>query len=598
MKLKRLYSNRPELFRPVEFNSGVSAVFAEIRLPENKDRDTHNLGKSIFGELIDFCLLKGKDSKYFLYRHEERFADFIFFLELELESDEFLTIRRPVDPGSKIDFLRSEASIVDATDLAPADWEHSEVAFDRANTMLKGILGFTAVQPWGIRHLVGYLIRSQQDYQEVFQLHKFSGKHKEWKPFVAHLLGLPAQPVIDLYDKRDEKEKVAEKLRDLNREWGDEDSDPSLLDALISAKRREVETKKKAMSAFNFADEDRETIARLVDDTEARIVALNEEAYRLAHLVARLDESLQEHDVSFAPKAASRLFEEAGVAFDGHIRKDFEQLISFNRAITKERREALIKQRSDARKRTEEIDGELRALNAERQRSLKFLRESDDLAKYKELAQELASAQGELSTLEAKRTAASKLIELRREQRSLDKEFGALQNEVEDAIGEASGDPTSRFEAIRSYFSEIVAEVVGEGAVLGISMNEQGGIEFPVEFVNPSGVATSEDRGTSYRKLLCIALDLAVIRAYLDEKFPRFVYLDGALEALDPRKQEKLIGVFREYASLGLQPIVSLLDSDLPAPLDESSSTLSRQDIVLFLHDEGDEGRLFKMPRW
>jgi uncharacterized protein YydD (DUF2326 family) len=70
------------------------------------------------------------------------------------------------------------------------------------------------------------------------------------------------------------------------------------------------------------------------------------------------------------------------------------------------------------------------------------------------------------------------------------------------------------------------------------------------------------------------------------------------LEALDRRKKEKLIGVFREYASLGLQPIVSLLDGDLPAPLGESELTLSEQDIVLSLHDEGDEGRLFKMPRW
>jgi uncharacterized protein YydD (DUF2326 family) len=598
VKLKRLYSNQPEVFRPVEFNSGLSAVFAEIRLPENRDRDTHNLGKSIFGELIDFCLLKGRDAKYFLYRHEERFANFVFFLEIELGTDEYLTIRRPVDPGSKIDFQRSSSSMVDANELAPAEWEHPEVAFDRARTMMNGIFGVSVLQPWGMRQLVGYLIRSQQDYQEVFQLNKFSGKHREWKPFVAHLLGLPAQPVIDLYEKRDERIKLAERLRNLNQEWGDEDSDPSLLDGLISAKRREVGTKQKAMSAFNFADEDRETIARLVDDTEARIVALNEEAYRLAQLIDRLDGSLQEHDVSFAPKSASKLFEEAGVAFDGQIRKDFEQLISFNRAITKERREALVEQRGDARKRTQAIDQELAELNKERQRSLEFLRESDDLAKYKDLARELATAQGELSTLEAKREAASKLVELRREQRSLDEELGGLETEVEDAINSASGDPTSRFEAIRSYFAEIVAEVVGEGAVLGISMNSEGGIEFPAEFVNPSGVATSEDRGTSYRKLLCIAFDLAVTRAYLDEKFPRFVYLDGALEALDPRKQEKLIGVLREYATLGLQPIVSLLDSDLPLELGESRLTLSQQDIVLSLHDEGDDGRLFKMPKW
>jgi uncharacterized protein YydD (DUF2326 family) len=598
MRLTRLYSNRPEIFQAVEFNAGVSAVFAEIRIPENRQLDTHNLGKSIFGELIDFCLLKGKDPDYFLYRHPERFSEFAFLLEMEVGADDFLTIRRPVDPGSKIDFKRSEVSLPDANDLDREEWDHLELPFEKANLLLDGILDFTALQPWDIRKLVGYLIRSQQDYRDVFQLGKFSGKHRDWKPFVAHLMGIPAQPVIDLYEKKDEIEKAGDQLRTLNQEWGADDIDPSLLDGLISVKRREVETKKKAMNAFNFAEEDRETIARLVDDIEVRIVALNDEAYRLAQLIARLDASLEEHKVVFAPDAASRLFEEAGVAFDGQIKRDFEQLLSFNRAITKERREALVKQRSDAKSRVTEVEKQLEALNEERKKSLEFLRESDDLTKYKDLTQELASAQAELSTLEAKRVAASRLVELRRELRSLDEDFGHLQTTVEDLVDAASKDESSRFARIRGYFSDIVTEVVGEGAVLAISTNSKGGLEFRAEFVRESGVATSEDRGTSYRKLLCIAFDLAVIRAYEDEKFPRFVYLDGALEQLDPRKQEKLVGVFREYAASGLQPIVSLLDSDLPAPLDENSLTLSQKDIVLPLHDEGEDGRLFKMPGW
>lgn len=598
MKLSRLYSNQPDLFLPVEFNAGVSAVFAEIRLPENRERDTHNLGKSIFGQLIDFCLLMGKDPTFFLYRHEERFADFAFLLEIELGQDEFLTVRRPVVPGSEIDFLESDHSVPDANELEDDAWDHLAVKFERAKTLLDGILGFSSVQPWGIRQLVGYLIRSQDDYRDVFQLNKFSGKHKEWKPFVAHLLGLPADPVVALYAKRDEEEEVARRLRALLQEWGDEDTDPSVLDALISAKRREVRTKKNAMSGFNFAEEDRETITRLVDDIEVRIVALNEESYRLTQQIARIDESLEEHKIAFAPKAASKLFEEAGVAFEGQIRKDFDQLVAFNRAITKERREALVGQRSEARARLDEIRVELTGLNEERRRSLEFLRQSDDLAKYKELGEELSTVQSELAVLEAKRTAASKFVELRREQRSLAEEVGALQTEVEDAIDAASGDAASRFESIRSYFAEIVDEVVGESAILGISMNSKGGIDFRAEFVNPSGTATSEDRGTSYRKLLCIAFDLALIRAYLNEKFPKFVYLDGALEALDPRKQEKLIEVFREYASVGLQPILSLLDSDLPARLGDRAETLAQDDIVLALHDEGDKGRLFRMRSW
>lgn len=58
--------------------------------------------------------------------------------------------------------------------------------------------------------------------------------------------------------------------------------------------------------------------------------------------------------------------------------------------------------------------------------------------------------------------------------------------------------------------------------------------------LDESGNATSADLGHAYRKLLCIAFDLAVLRAHLDDEFPRFVYHDGVLESLDDRKKENL----------------------------------------------------------
>src|SRR6202043_1959280 len=137
-----------------------------------------------------------------------------------------------------------------------------------------------------------------------------------------------------------------------------------------------------------------------------------------------------------------------------------------------------------------------------------------------------------------------------------------------------------------------------EPAILSMTLNASGGVDFRAELMGASGVATSGDKGTSYRKLLCIAFDLAIMRGYIDVPFPRFVNPDGALEQLEPRKRESLIEVLRDYATAGLQPIISLIDSDLPAPLGQTPRTLSSDDIVLVLHDEGDDGRLFKMPAW
>lgn len=598
MRLVRLYSDQPQLFLPIEFNGGISAVLAEIRIPENRELDTHNLGKTTVGALIDFCLLKGKDSKFFLFKHEDLFKSFVFFLEIELPDGSFLTIRRPVVPGSKIDFLRREASVEDAAAVPDAEWDHREVPFDRAVNLLNGMLSIDVLRPWAFRKLVGYLIRTQQDYRDVFQLGKFSGKHREWKPFVAHLLGADSGSITKLYDKGAELEESETQLQVLTREWGPDDSDPSLLDGLLASARRRIAAKEKALGAFNFRGEDERTIADVVDELDDRIVTLNDELYQLRQLAKRINDSLEQRKITFNPDSAGKLFAEAGIVFDGQLKKDYKQLIEFNRAITEERRTELLAQRKEAQSAIGVTEAELVELNEKRSESLAFLRETDSVEKYKQTARELSKIQAEVAVLEQRREAASRLTELRRKVRATSQELGQLQTLVEEELEQLSQDEAGRFGEIRRHFADVIAAVLDEQAVLSMTLNKKGGVEFRAEMMGPAGAVTSGDRGTSYRKLLCIAFDLAILRSYLDVSFPRFVYLDGALEQLEPRTRGNLIEVFREYAGAGIQPIISLLSSDLPDGLGESPRTLSTQDIVLTLHDAGDDGLLFKMPPW
>jgi len=91
---------------------------------------------------------------------------------------------------------------------------------------------------------------------------------------------------------------------------------------------------------------------------------------------------------------------------------------------------------------------------------------------------------------------------------------------------------------------------------------------------------------------------MAILRAHIDVPFPRFVYHDGVFESLDNRKKENLLGVIRQYADSGLQPIITLIDSDLPIRPDSDDPVFEESEIVLQLHDEGEDGRLFKMPAW
>src|SRR6266478_2499823 len=108
MKLSRLYSNKPDIFVPIDFVSGLNVVMAEIRLPENKDKDTHNLGKTTLGLMLDFGFLAGRDGKFFIFKHFDLFKNFVFFLEIELADASFLTVRRGVEEATKISFKKHE----------------------------------------------------------------------------------------------------------------------------------------------------------------------------------------------------------------------------------------------------------------------------------------------------------------------------------------------------------------------------------------------------------------------------------------------------------------------------------------------------------
>ena len=96
---------------------------------------------------------------------------------------------------------------------------------------------------------------------------------------------------------------------------------------------------------------------------------------------------------------------------------------------------------------------------------------------------------------------------------------------------------------------------------------------------------------------MCIAFDLALLRAHSGSGFPSFVYHDGVFESLDWRKKENLLAVMREYADLGIQQVITLIDTDMPQQTG-SAPVFADEEVVLLLHDEGPGGRLFKIAPW
>jgi uncharacterized protein YydD (DUF2326 family) len=598
MKLSKLYCNEPDLFGPIDFRTGLNVVLAEIRLPENRDKDTHNLGKTTLGRMIDFCFLAGRDPSFFLFKHEDLFKSFVFFLEIELADSAFLTVRRGVEEATKISFKKHEASHQDFSELPEADWDHFNLPFERAREMLDSLLDWRGVSPWDYRKGIGYQLRSQDDFQDVFQLRRFGvGKHKDWKPYVAHILGFDYKLIEQHYEKReqlDEKKATAETVK---TELGGSVDDISKIEGILQLKKKEAEKKQKLLDAFDFRQQDKARTKEVVEEIDARIAALNSQRYSLSQNRKKIVASLEEDQILFNPDEAQRLFKEVGVLFAGQIMRDYDQLIAFNIALTVERRKYLQEERTEVEGEIKAVTAELNTLGKRRSDMLGFLSSTDVFAKYKQLTDDLVTMRADIATLEKQRGFLHRLQELRAEIRALSEECTHLQSQVEINVEAQSADGGSFFSSIRLYFSEIVEDVTAHKALLSVYANKEGHLEFRAEVLDDAGKATSADLGHTYRKLLCIAFDLAVLRMHLDQKFPRFVFHDGVFESLDDRKKANLLAVIREYADLGVQPIITLIDSDTP-PADDDGTVFGSDEIVLTLHDAGPEGRLFRMKAW
>jgi len=595
MKLSKIYSNEPKLFEPINFNSGLNVILAEIRDPKNLEKDTHNLGKSLLASLLDFCFLKGQSLSFFIFKHQDLFENFVFFLELELTPTKYLTIRRfaSEETHSKIAFKWHKEKQQDFAFLADEQWDHHDVAFDKARTMLDGYLDFRVIDGWNYRDAIAYSLRGQDDYSDVYKLDKFRGQHKEWKPYIAHILGLDASLAIESYSVEEKSASKTSEINDLKSQLTGLSDQLDKINALLEIKQNDVEKIEEQISQYDFEIADENINRELVDELESKISHLNETRYNLSMNERKITKSLKEK-ISFDLSKVKEVFEEAEVYFPEQIVKDYEDLLSFNKAISDERRKYLKAELKDIKAELSEVQQELATLSHERSVSLETLKDSDTFSKYKKLNSSLVGLKADIEGLERQISAIGKLNKKKKELRELNRRKDLIKDKMQDDIDNRS----ASYKSIGKRFSEIIKTVLNKTAVLSTKVNKQANLDFFAEFINAKGQETSQSDGTTYKKLLCIAYDMAVLGAYLGKKFTHFVYHDGVFENLDDRKSLKLIEVMRADENRGLQQIITLIDSDIPKQPDGKMFKFEEYEVVKTLHDMGDDGRLFKMREW
>jgi len=588
MKICKVYSNDENRFHNIEFHDGLNVVLAEITDKSKTDKDTHNLGKTLLISVIDFLLLGsvGKKDNFFLTKG--CFEGLYLFIEIKLNNGKHLVIRRGADLPSKISFKLNVSALKGFQ--ASLDWDNEDMPFERSREILDDYLGYDVVSDWNYRKTISYFLRTQNDFRDVFRLDKFKGKDKDWKPMMFAMLGFDGAVVEKKYLLDEYKGTIKSKIETLSQEADINVEEIDKVLGLLDIKREARAKIESTIDRFNFYEQNSKVNQLVVDNIDYTIQVLNSKKYSLSVDIKNIEESLKSSPSNIDIAKLKTLYNQIGIHFPDTVKKNLEDLLLFNKSISTERNKVLIEKLDTIKRETEAVSQKLRKLEEEKGQMLAFLTEKDSYYKFKEIQKQFSKIEAEISILENKLDAIENA-------RGLSRQIEEIETEIKKSIDNiAEQINLQKHSEIRKLFNEFIDKILNTNALLSVKQNSSGNVDFEAEIQNPANsVITSESGGMTYKKLLCIAFDLAILAYYSNKFFYRFAYHDGALEALDNRKKILFLSTVRDVCQrYGLQYILTTIDSDLPRNGSGEVVEFADNEICLKLHDRDDSGKLFK----
>lgn len=590
MKLVKIYSNKP--FKATRFNSGFNVILGEAREKKDKTKHSHNLGKSLLIDVIDFLMLKNITKDHFLKKHKDKFTGYVFYLEIELNRGRFLVIRRSVNQASRVSFKLNDFRLKNFDEEIP--WDQENVPEQKAKELLNKYLGFDAAPHWPYRKSISYFLRTQNDFHDVFQLAKFNkGVHRDWKPFLFDMLGFDGKCMRDKYDIEKEKNDLNALITQVKARFDLRAEEADKIKGIIQIKSEEQKECETKIDDFNFYLQDKRINQELVDTIDSRISALNTIRYNITEEITRIEAGLQVDIPGINIDELKQLYEEVSVFFPGNLVKEYKDLEEFNDHVSKERKKYLAERLKDLNDELAPLELELKELEQQQSDMLSILKDKDSYGKFKHYQKMLAKIEAEIARLEEKLANLGKVKDLEIQLEELQERNKKKAEQIKELILQRN----DTYNEVRSRFNRIIKAVLNVPAIIHIFQNKEGNIDFHADIQDPGNLEiTAGAYGTTYKKLLCMAFDLAVLITYSGRSFFRFTYHDGALEGLDNRKKFNLINIVRDICrEFGIQYILTLIDSDMPRDEMDRAVVFPDDEIILRLHERDDSGRLFEM---
>ena len=178
MKISKLYANNDN-FKTIVFDNGINFILS----------DANGVGKSSLFKLIDFCLL---GDKHFL--GHEHFKDYIFYIELQISSNRYITIKRPIKSGKNIELkiTKEKSMLLDEKDF------NIKGSLGVAKTFFENKVNYSINK---FRTYITYFLRDESNQSDAFILYKHSTLHEiEYKTIISNLLGIDGRKIRRKYE--------------------------------------------------------------------------------------------------------------------------------------------------------------------------------------------------------------------------------------------------------------------------------------------------------------------------------------------------------------------------------------------------------------
>ncbi len=579
MKLSKLYSSDSR-FEAIIFNTNnINAILATGERP-------HSVGKTTLFKLIDYCLIKESKPKFL---GASIFEDFVFYLELELADNSYITIRRKVKKRTRIAIKVHNAK----TDLSTLEDKKFDIIDGYANVLafFKEKIDFelngNKINKY--RNYLSYFLRDKDDFSHPFMLNKYKrGKDVEWKTIVASMVGLDDTVVRKKYNLEKEIEKLESEISSLENNSNFSLSDIEVVKETLLLLETELNEKETLYKNFDFYLKEHHINKELVSEVEESVSRLNKERYSLDKKQKLIEKSLmKEQEIDL--KKVQKLFSEVNINLSDMLIKSYEDVIEFNDKITKDRELYLQAEYSRIAQRLSEIDDILILENTKRKELLSVLTDTDTFSKFKKIEQEIVTIKTNISLVEEKyRKLREYKCKLRRV-KVLNKRRDRLVVKLDHSIKA----PNDILVSIKETFKRLSRLVLGVDAILNIALNRNDNLVFETKVIDTTVILdNSKEEGEAYSRMFCFIFDASIGLTYKHQKFFHFIAHDGLFDNLGIEYKKGIMTVLNLLVENGLQYIFTSIEDEID---DKEFLELCKSKYLIKELADTNEQRLFKM---